>query len=529
MAGAGRLAACPVVRRGVLEQNMVKLMRVWPLVALMIGAGLTAAGAVRSAAADDSPADRLGVEFSSQAAGLSFRPPAGGTMIRRAGIGRDIVTYTNADEKWSLKVSQLYFEKPARLIGWDDPSTPVNEIITNPGILDQTVQQLKLQNAATQILRDDVVNVGPHDTGILISRSGQGGTNWLRQQAFIRINDHRYYVFDLTTPSGHTAADPPDAEDPSEAMAVGIFSAILDTVQVLDQRPIQIDNDSRLFRTRNLMVNLPARIRTAAIEEQFFRVLRDGKDVGWSYQAEEMGKRLGQEGVFVATLSHGRPDEQTVIDVASEMFSILDFRKADETWVTVNIIARDGPRQTITEIGQSGRKAKPVFEQRPADAGREGGPQLVRMSETYPLNVTQTTAAGSKQSTRELPVFYLPAAISSMLPRLVPLNEARGYLFGVWVPSEQEVIYRYIDVEAPREVTFGGQQVRAVAIRDRIGLEGEPTFHYLLPNGSYLGSITPSTSLTIVATDIQTVTRLWPDARIVRPNLLDVPQETPAR
>lgn len=501
---------------------MVKLMRVWPVVALVIGAGVAISVA---RGADDSPADRLGEMFVSKAAGVSFRPPAGGVMSRRLGIGKEIVSYANTDEKWSLKVSQVYFEKPARLVGRDDPATPGNEAQMQPGILDETVRQLKLQNAATQVLRDDVVNIGPHDVGLVICRFGQGGLYWLRQQAFVQVNSQRYYVFDLTTPSGHTATDALDSEDPSEAMAVAIFRAILDTVQVLDQRAIEQDNDMRLFRTRTLMVNLPAAVKRGVLQEQFFRVLREGKDVGWSYQAEEMGQRIGQEGLFVALLSHGKPEEGATVDVASEMFCVLDFKKADEAWVTVNAISKDGKRQSVTEIGQSGKKAKPVFEQPGAQPGRDNGPRLVRMGETYLLTVMQTTAAGTKQIQRDLPVFYLPAGMSNMLPRIVPLNEPKGYLFGVWVPSEQEVILRYIDVEAARDVTFNGQQVRAVAVKDRIGLEGEPTFHYLLPDGKYLGSITPATNLTLVATDVQTITRIWPEAKVARPHLLDTPQE----
>ena len=502
---------------------MVKLMRVWPLVALVIAAGLPA---VPGRAAEESAADRLGEPFSSRAAGITFRPPAGGVMSRRAGIGKDIVSYANAEEKWSLKVSQIYFEKPAQLITRTNPAAPPNAPRTDPGILDETVTQLKRQNAAAQILRDDVINIGQHDVGIVISRFGQGGTHWLRQQAFVQANAQRYYVFDLTTPSGHTATDALDAEDPSESMAVGIFRAIIDSVEVLDQRAIELDNNERLFRTRSLLVNLPVRIRKAVLEEQFFRVLRESKDVGWSYQTEEMGQRIGQDGLFVTLLSHGKPDERTSIDVASETFCVLDFKKADEAWVTVNVVTTDGKRQSVTEIGQSNKKTKPIFEQRPSvEPGREAGPQLVRMGETYALTVMQTTAAGTRQIQRDLPVFYLPAGMSNMLARLVPLNESKGYLFGVWVPSEQEVILRYIDVEAARDVTFNGQQIRAIAVKDRVGLEGEPTWHYLLPDGKYLGSITPSTNLTIVSTDIQTITRIWPDAKMARPHLLDSPQE----
>jgi hypothetical protein len=127
----------------------------------------------------------------------------------------------------------------------------------------------------------------------------------------------------------------------------------------------------------------------------------------------------------------------------------------------------------------------------------------------------------SKTVERDVPSYYLPQAVGSMIPRLLPRKEPKGYLFAVWVGAEQEVIYRYLDVESEHDVLFNGQNIRAVTVKDRIGLEGEPTYHYFSPEGKYLGSTNAASGVVIVAADLQTITKIWPDAKPVRPRLLE--------
>ena len=57
---------------------------------------------------------------------------------------------------------------------------------------------------------------------------------------------------------------------------------------------------------------------------------------------------------------------------------------------------------------------------------------------------------------------------------------------------------------AEQMVDLGGKQVRAVPISDRIGLEGQPTIHYMSPEGKYLGSVNKSARITILPTDAAT-------------------------
>lgn len=469
--------------------------------------------------ADDATVPALGERFSTVAGGVAFRPPAGGQQIKPANMGTHIVQFVNNDEKWALKVSRMIFEQPTPLRGVDDPKTPIeDESRTKPGVLDQVIQQISLQVPGTKVLRQDVVNVGPHDAGLLAMRYSQGPQTYLRQMALVQKNDQLYFVFDLTTPSTRTPADRDEDEDASEVLAVQVFTQMLDTVELLDQSMILLENDARLYRTRLMMSDLNTRIARAVKAEQYFRILKAGQDVGWMLVSEEIAERQGRKGVLTAAASQTLPELGTRLDVASEMFGADD--RENEAWVTMTVLEKDGKLDQASEFGQS--RIVRVRD----DVNGEGDPtdrNQPKFREFPQISVTQTNVLGSTPVTRRLRWYYMPQSLSHMLPRLVPLDEVKGYLFLVWVPGERDLVHRYIDVERPRTVSFAGQNTVAVVVKDRIGLEGEPTFHYLTPEGQYLGCENPATGVKIEASNLKTLSNLWPKAKIVRPQVLDAP------
>jgi hypothetical protein len=504
----------------------------WIVALLLMGAGALwavdepkgKAPAGKAAAADqDDVRDRLGERFTSRGRGVSFRPPIGGAQIKRTPIGMEIVRYSAADEKWSLNVSMMTFDKPVRLVSVDNPTTPEDESKTKPGILQQIVGGLLQNNVNTAVLRQDVVNLGTNDVGMIVARYAQGGQTMLRQQAIIQRNDQLFYVLDFTSPSGRTPADGPNVEDPAERVAVDIFAAVLDSVQLLDQKALLADEEERLYRTRTLLVNLPKKIQSTVTPEQYFRVMQGEKDVGWMYVTEELGERQGENGFFVASLSEATPQANLTLKVASEMFCSLNLKKAKEAWVTVNVIEKGGVKSHASEFGQSEKKNERM--EKELEARDDPKAPTLKMAERYHFHVTQTDNVTVTPIERDLPPFYVSQAISAMLPRLVPLTQAKGYLFLVWVGSERELIKRYIDVEPVRTETFNGQTNKMIVVKDRIGLEAEPILHYFTVEGRYLGSFNKASGVTIASSSQELMVKLWPNATFARPQVLDRPQE----
>ena len=497
----------------------------------------------------DDISEKLGPRFTSRSAGISFRPPAFGKADRRLTNNADlIVKFGETEGNSVLVVSRKFFPHKTVLLADDMAPRRVGEAKANFGVLDELARQLRANDANTQILNKEVIHLGPYEVGTLATRIIQPGRRevFFRQHAMIRAHEQLYYVFDLTTPSGWSPNDKPDAVDPDEKLAVRIFEAMLDTVQLIDTTPVENEVADRRIRTRNLMISIGQRMhdsvsaRTANVpgDEQphaatYLRVLKAGKDVGYKYTAEFLGARRGEGGVYVSFFEFEQAEKGKKLETASEMFSTLRplDKNVREEWVTIrHEIAADGKVAAVSEYGSSKKRTAVVRDDEGGGerVGARGVDAAARMGEFYTLSVRQIAHSGARPLTWDLSPFYLPQTMSHVLPRLLPLNEPRGYAFAAWMPSAPAVVSRFLDVEPERDVKFNGQVVRAVRVKDRLGYEGEPTYHYFR-DGQYLGSWTESSDVTVVVSDAATLKKLWPNGRLGRPkDVLDEPEPAPA-
>jgi hypothetical protein len=137
------------------------------------------------------------------------------------------------------------------------------------------------------------------------------------------------------------------------------------------------------------------------------------------------------------------------------------------------------------------------------------------------VDVLNAERFGRNQSSepyeQELPVFYIPEALAHLLPRLVPRNEPAKYMFASYVPEKQAVMARYVDVGVEQQVTIGGKQVMAIPVRDRLGLEGSVTTHYVNAAGQYLGAVSPDQKVEILPSDAATLVAVWKNVDPPRP------------
>jgi hypothetical protein len=504
----------------------------------------------RLPAMDDEVADRLGPRFTSRSAGISFRPPAFGKPDRRlTGSADRIVRFGEAEGGSVLVVSRKFFPQKTVLIGDDAPALRrPGEARAAVGVLDELARQLRANDVNTQVLRKELVHIGPYDVGLLATRFIRPGSRdaFFRQHAMVRAHEQLYYVFDLTTPSGWSASDKPDAVDPQEKLAVRVFEAMLDSVQLIDTTPVEQDVAERRIRSRSLMITLGQRLqdsvaaRTIDVPQDpqpqaatYLRILKGGKDVGYKYMAEFLGARRGEGGVYVSFFEFEQGDKGMKYETAGEMFSTLRplDKNVREEWVTIRKeIAEGGKARAFSEYGSSKKRTAVVRDdQDGAQRIAADGERAARMGEFYTLTVRQISHAGARPLTWDLSPFYLPQTMSHILPRLLPLNEPRTYAFAAWMPSAPAVVSRFLDVEPERNVRFNGQTIRAVRIKDRLGYEGDPTYHYF-QEGQYLGSWTESADVTVLVSDAASLKRLWPTGRLGRPeNLLDEPEPAPER
>jgi len=134
------------------------------------------------------------------------------------------------------------------------------------------------------VLRSDVINVESSYVGMIAVRFTIGAQRWLRQQAIVQGNEHLYYIFNLTSPAGK--GEP--GADPVERAAVEAFTAMIDSVKLIDRSDIKREQDDRLFRTRNLFLYwTPQKFADLMVPKQYLRIIQEGKEVGYTY-VEEM-------------------------------------------------------------------------------------------------------------------------------------------------------------------------------------------------------------------------------------------------
>ena len=151
------------------------------------------------------------------------------------------------------------------------------------------------------------------------------------------------------------------------------------------------------------------------------------------------------------------------------------------------------------------------------------------MKEDWELDVTQTSISGNAEPlTRKLPPWYVPQAITHLLPRLLPTQKPQGYLFATYVSDAREVVMRYVDVLPEQRVSFAGQYMRAIPIQDRLGLAGSVTLHYMSVDGTqYFGSENKDQQLVMLPTDEGTLRQIWQDAKLTKPSGVDRNNSTP--
>jgi hypothetical protein len=471
----------------------------------------------------------LGGTFQSPVAGIAFHVPAGCTQAKAT--ADQVARFVNEKTGWELICTRNSSAQPMPLVGrsLDTPAatgakTPEEiarqEAKNKVGLLNVVAGRLKQTHPGADVVREEAVDAGEYQMGLLVARVTLVGSRKLFQQALIQANDQLYYSLTLTTPAAKDAKGA-DSDDAGEKVAAETFRQILDTVKLLDRTQVKADQNERLYRTRALFTTFNAsKLRDTLIPEQWMRLIREGKDIGYTYVVEEPDVAGKTEGIKVGIRSRSYPDADTQVD--GETWFIVTSDRRHENWSNLVWIQnlKKKTADQVVEIGSSDRSTR-----RQADADAQllnpDGKKdpKVAIYDTYELNV-QTIAKGGNDEPikRSLPPFYLPQAIGHLLPRLLPIREPKTYLFATYVGDRREVMMRYVDVATEKEVDLAGQKLRAVPITDRLGIEGSPTIHYVDPaSGKYLGSVNNESKLIVLPTDKEFLQKKWAGADLSRP------------
>ncbi len=471
---------------------------------------------------DAKGAEVLGGEFESRGAGIKFQTPANAKQVKKLG-GDDIAQFVIEEKNWRLTASRTTLSQPMPLTS-DDPA--------KRGLMELSAEQLKQNNPGAELLRQDTIEVGNAQVGMIAARVTIGTSRVLNQQAIFAANDQLYYTLTLISPAAQRNADgkSPD-NDPAEQRAVEAFRAVVDSVKLLDRAMVKEDQDQRLIRTRALFAGYLTEkyMQSVLVPEQWLRLIKDGKDVGFTHVIENSKKPDGTPGIYVGIRSYTVPEPGVEANAVSWLFVTLD--RKHETWNS--ILQLDDPKNKkniISEVGSSDWRLQRTLEEDalavPGEigpAGKEDKKQpAVKQEEVGVINVTSKARDINHPPFKAfLQKFYIQQAVGHLLPRLLPRNEPKTYMFSTYVSDRRELMARYVDVGFEQDVEIGGKRVRAVPISDRVGFDGDPTMHYVSPDGRFLGSINKAAGISIVPSNAAEVKQIWPKAETEAP----VPQQ----
>jgi hypothetical protein len=485
----------------------------------------------------------LGPKFTSHVHGIEFCPPANSTQIDTAAPDT-VVEFDRDDYDWRLKVVSVTLEKSLPLsIHKDQYGNPQD------GVMEITLANIKQQTPNAQVIRNEVINVGRVRVGMLAVRyENAAHDRRYTQQAIVEAPNAEnkfYYIFDFTGP-GKPQMEPEDIINPAEKLAYDTFNQVIDSVRLLDRTNVVEFQNEGLYATRNLFViwngDHSKMLRSAVVPDQYQRIIKDGQDIGYQHIVEiyEPNLKTPEESLIkVGIRSRMVPSPLRTWDTETWMYSSAD--RKHEHWKTAGQCTDNHGKivDSFSQIGVSDEQVKPVVIQpkentdgslmpksddtpaNPFGPERQGN---IEVDTLRPLQVTTVhRSAQLNPFNLNVPVFYLPQALSYMLPRIVPLRP-NHYMFAVFVPNPPDttsasnvgnVMPRYVEVLPVHTVNFRGQTFDAIPITDKVGLDGPVTTYYISAKGEFLGSTSTytegskPTTIDIIPTDVDTLNHIW--------------------
>lgn len=470
---------------------------------------------------------------------VSFKPFAEPRAVEPQSTG-EIARFDREAKKWLLTFSRLD-------LGEDSPLRDSRRADgqAQAGYLSTAINKLRSGDPNADVLRNEIIELGDLRIGVLAALTHERNAKVLLQQALIEVTPRLYYTLVMTSP-----VETDDAtKSPAAREAGAVFKGILDSIERVDLSAMKQDQDERLFRTRGLFAQWSrAKLSGAMTPERYLRYKRDGRDVGYAYVVEQPADALPRTdrpegaadpaaaaGLRVGTRSRTVVEGGKSLDVESWMYVSYDRRH--EVWSNVTVLndpaGRTEKEKTVwfSEVGASDLNREREFDRNLThddlkeddqraknDPKNEAKARSFREVDRYRLLVrNEGRSAVAQPLERLLPPFYLPQALGAMLPRLVPLDNATGYLFAVFNSESRQVMMRYVDVSPERDVRLDGKPNRAIGVSERLGSAGSVTTHYFGRRGDYLGSVNNDTKLEIVPTDAETLKSIWKDANLQAP------------
>lgn len=276
-------------------------------------------------------------------------------------------------------------------------------------------------NPGARVLEEELTEIAGRPGARLVYRIDAPRTgDWILGQAFMQVDPYTLMRFEL------------HAEVQHRDRALAVFDAVLASVRMTDPRELDQHRRQWINQGAAWLAELDPTQRTEHLTgEQWFRVLKDGQDVGYRRVIQEQATDLGLAGIRVEIAEHMAVDGGA-FDRHSEYFESLDGRV--EVWSTRTAQRAERRRDAGLPLD---------LEETPAAAAetalRTAGALEVSREDAERIEPEQ-------QEWPELPEAYLSQVNAQLLPALVPRDAQRTFALYSYHSAGGRVALRIVTV-----------------------------------------------------------------------------------
>lgn len=376
------------------------------LMALVWLLGVVAAvqGQTPTAAASESPIvanDALlsNEPWSELSYGLSLRPPLGCQLFKQA--YDELLLRIQGEEGYliavSIKKSQIDPDDAKRV-----KATSHNKSVLDLDIDKMTaiaISQMATAQPSAVVIQKQAFRLADRPAGLVAFEYPDAKrVHRVFAQTFIQIDPTVFVWITL------------EAEAKKYQEILPIYHALLAGVKLEDPAKIEAERKAWLDRGQTFYVSLDAtKLNRAMVPEQWFRLLENGRDIGYVRQLQGSDKRMDMPGLRVDIQAHMKLDDQTV-DSLSQMFVSQDM--SHEIWSVGTTVRLTNPKEKM-----------------PAGALKEVTSTETGIRSKGQITVNRQTISGAAQDYQwQVPPVYLSQVeIQVIQPMLPKANQIYGF------------------------------------------------------------------------------------------------------
>ncbi|MEX2673633.1 MAG: hypothetical protein WD294_16155 [Phycisphaeraceae bacterium] len=353
--------------------------------------------------------------------GVSLRLPVGVRTVRRTG---DSYQLRAADEEDMFAMGVVVKQSRRELRMTD--------------VMAQAKTQVAGVHRTTELLEEYAMEVGGVDIGVVMFRlPDTEQDDAFFGQALVQIDPSTFAIIEISSSWGDA-----DVVRPT-------FEAMIKTLELQGIDDLEEQRRKELERTQTWRRDLGiTALHDALVEEQLFRIVEDGNDIGYMRMLQEQTEQNGKSGITV------RVQSRVMISTFNIDSQAIFFASDDDTTELWEVRTTQRPQRGNGE------------EQTTVETGIRTGADIV-VSHDRPLGSKR------KELTRP-PMGYVPLAETWVLPQVLPNDRPGTYGFYSYNPNEGGVTYRTEQVSPLLDgytinsrLTPGGPELKATFDADR--------------------------------------------------------------